>query len=104
GDVLLNVYDQHNGLTETGGLAKSTKETTLSGDAGNPIHSAWTLNIVGVSGRTCTLNWRTLRKRNGSRVVYEHHYDHQRSGEPLMFDDLGFDMIDPVAGFQGGQG
>jgi len=43
-----------------------------------------------VSGKTCTLNWRALRKWNGSRVVYEHHYDLQRSGEPLTFDDLGF--------------
>jgi len=46
----------------------------------------------------------TLRKWNWSRVVYEHHYDQQRSGEPLTFDDLDFDMIEPVAGFQGGQG
>ena len=37
-------------------------------------------------------------------MVYEHHYDQQRSGEPLTFDDLDFDMIEPVAGFQGGQG
>src|SRR4029077_6042285 len=45
----------------------------------------------------------TLRKWNWSRVVYEHHYDQQRSGEPLTFDDLGFDMIAPVAGFQRGR-
>src|SRR5262245_19606574 len=31
------------------------------------------------------------------RVVYEHHYELQRTGEPLTFDDLGFDMIGPVA-------
>jgi hypothetical protein len=37
-------------------------------------------------------------------VVYEHHYDQQRSGESLTFEDLGFDMIEPVAGFQRGQG
>jgi hypothetical protein len=36
-------------------------------------------------------------------VVYEHHYDQQRSGETLTFDDLGFGMIEPVAGLQGGQ-
>jgi hypothetical protein len=76
----------------------------ISGDAASEMHSAWTLNIVGVSGKTCTLNWRALRKWNGSRVVYEHHYDLQRTGEPLTFDDLGFDMIGPLAGLQGGQG
>ena len=91
-------------MAEVGGLTISIKETTISGDAANEIHSAWTLNIVGVSGKTCTLNWRTLRKWNGSRVVYEHHCDQQRSGEPLTFDDLGLDVIESVAGFQGGQG
>jgi hypothetical protein len=67
----------------------------------NEIHSAWTLNIVGVSGKTCTLNWRTLRKWNESRVVYEHHYDQQQSGELLTFDDLGFDIIGLSLGFKG---
>ena len=104
GSLLLNFLVPLHVMAEVGGLAISIKETTISGDAANEIHSAWTLNIVGVSGKTCTLNWRTFRKWNGSRVVYEHHYDQQRSGEPLTFDDLGFDMIEPVAGVQGGQG
>ena len=104
GSLLLNFLVPLHVMAEVGGLAISIKETTISGDAANEIHSAWTLKIVGVSGKTCTLNWRTLRKWNGSRVVYEHHYDLQRTGEPLTFDDLGFDMIGPVAGLQGGQG
>ena len=104
GSLLLNFLVPLHVMAEVGGLAISIKKTTISGDAANEIHSAWTLNIVGVSGKTCTLNWRALRKWNGSRVVYEHHYDQQRSGEPLTFDDLSFDMIEPVAGFQGGQG
>jgi len=91
-------------MAEVGGLTISIKETTIPGDAANEIHSAWTLSIAGLSGKTCTLNWRALRKWNGSLVVYEHHYDLQRSGEPLTFHDLGFDMIDPIAGFQRGQG
>ena len=104
GSLLLNFLVPLHVMAEVGGLAISIKETTIPGDAANEIHSAWTLNIVGVSGKTCTLNWRTLRKWNGSRVVYEHHYDQQRSGEALTFDDLGLDMIESVAGFQGGQG
>ena len=102
GSLLLNFLVPLHVMAEVVGLAISIKETTISGDAANEIHSEWTLNIVGVSGKTCTLNWRTLRKWNGSR--YEHHYDLQRSGEPLTFDDLGFNMIGPVAGFQGGRG
>jgi hypothetical protein len=104
GSLLLNFLVPLHVMAEVGGLAISIKETTISGDAANEIHSAWTLNIVSVSGKTRTLNWRALRKWSGSRVVYEHHYDLQRSGEPFTFDDLGFDMIGPVAGFQGGQG
>ena len=104
GSLLLNFLVPLHVMAEVGGLTISIKETTISGDAANEIHSAWTLNIVGVSGKTCTLNWRTLRKWNGSRVVYEHHYDLQRTGEPLTFDDLGFDVIGPAAGLQGGQG
>ena len=104
GSLLLNFLVPLHVLAEVGGLTISIEETTISGDAANEIHSAWTLNIVGVSGKTCTVNWRTLRKWNGSHVVYEHHYDQQRSGELLTFDDLGFDMIKPVTGFQGGQG
>jgi hypothetical protein len=103
GSLLLNFLVPLHVMAEVGGLAISIKETTISGDAANEIHSAWTLNIVGASGKTCTLNWRTLRKWNESHVVYEHHYDQQRSGETLTFDDLGFGMIEPVPGLQGGQ-
>jgi hypothetical protein len=104
GSLLLNFLVPLHVMAEVGGLVISIKQTTISSDAANEIHSAWTLNIVGVSGKTCTLSWRTLRKWNGSRVVYEHHYDQQRSGEPLTFDDLSFDMVEPVAHFQGGAG
>ena len=38
-------------------------------------HSTWS----GCPGRTCTLSWCTLRKWNGSRVVYEYHYDEQQN-------------------------
>lgn len=104
GSLLLNFLVPLHVMAEVGGLAISIKEATIAGDAANEIHSAWTLNIVGVSGKTCTLNWRTLRRWNGSRVVYEHHYDQQRSGEPLTFDDLGFEMSGLLASFQVGQG
>jgi hypothetical protein len=35
---------------------------------------------------------------SGSRVVYEHHYDLQRTGDPLMFDDLAFNPSEALAG------
>jgi hypothetical protein len=61
-----------------------------SWDVADETHSAWTLDLVGVSGRTCTVTWRALRKWHGSRIVYEHHYDEQQNGGPLTSDDLSF--------------
>lgn len=43
---------------------------------------------LGSASATCTLRWCTLRKWNGSRIVYERHYDHQQSGGPLLLDDF----------------
>ncbi len=72
-------------MAEVGGLLISIRQTTIPGDA---------------AGRTCTLSWRVLRRWNGSRVVYEHHYDEQQSGGPLTFNDLSFNAAKPAAGIQ----
>ena len=75
-------------MAEIGGLLVFIRQTAIPGDAADETHSAWTLELVGVSGRSCTVSWRALRKWNGSRVVYEYHYDHQQSGGPLTSNDL----------------
>jgi hypothetical protein len=66
------------------------EDDILSEMLSDETHSAWTLESVGASGKVCTVNWRILRKWNGSRVVLEHHYDHQQSGEPLTDGNLRF--------------
>jgi len=83
-------------LTEIGGLLVSIRPA-IPGDVAVETHSAWALELVGVSGTTCTLQWRVLRKWHGSRVVYEHHYDQQQTGGPLTFNDLSFNSANPVA-------
>src|SRR6266581_5603688 len=75
-------------MAEIGGLSISIRQTAIPGDAADEKHSAWTLELVGVSGRSCTVSWRALRKWSGSRVVCEYHYDHQQSGGPLTSNDL----------------
>jgi hypothetical protein len=75
-------------MAEIGGLLVSVRQTAIPGDAADETHSAWTLELVGVSGRSCTVSWRALRKWNASRIVYEYHYDHQQSGGPLTSNDL----------------
>jgi len=87
-------------MAEVGGVLISIRETAIPGDAIDETHSAWTLELVGVSGKICTLNWRILRKWNESRVVLEHHYDHQQSGEPLNERDLRFDAPEAAIGLQ----
>lgn len=83
-------------MAEIGGLQVSIRQIAMHGDAAGETHSEWTLDLVGVFGRTCTLSWRALRKWNGSRVVYEHHYEHQQSGGPLTMADLSFDATKPA--------
>jgi hypothetical protein len=84
-------------MAEIGGLLLFIRQTAMSGDAADETHSAWTLELVGVSGKSCTVSWRALRKWNGPRVIYEYHYDHQQSSGPLNSDDLSF--YAPASGF-----
>jgi hypothetical protein len=87
-------------MAEVGGVSISIRETAIPGDAPDETHSAWTLELVGVSGKICSVNWRILRKWNESRVVLEHHYDHQQSGDPLTHNDLRSDAPEAATGFQ----
>src|SRR5882757_5856597 len=89
--LLINFLVPLHVMAEVGGLSISICQIMIPGDIADETHSAWTLDLAGVSGRTCTLTWRTLRKWRDSLVVYEHHYDEQQNGGPLNSDDLSFD-------------
>ncbi len=86
-------------MVEVGGMSISVRQTSIPGDVVDETHSAWTLELVGATGKVCTVNWRTFRKWNDSRVVLEHHYDHQQSGEPLSDGDLRSNVLEPATGF-----
>ena len=75
-------------MAEIGGLSVQIRETPIPGDTADETHSAWSVDLIGMSGRTCQISWCTLRRWADSRVVCEHHYDHQQTGGPLTFDDL----------------
>lgn len=79
-------------MAETGGLSIQIRESPIHEDTredtADETHSAWSVDLIGVSGRTCKLAWRTLRRWADSRVVYERHYDVQQTGGPLNGDDL----------------
>jgi hypothetical protein len=100
--ILANFLVPLHVMAEAGGLSISIRQAAIAGDVADETHSAWTLDLVGVSGRTYTLSWCTLRKWKGSRVVYEHHYDEQQNGGPLISDDLSFNgaKADPSSTIQ----
>jgi hypothetical protein len=75
-------------MAEIGGLSVQIRESPILGDTADEVHSTWSVDLIGVSGRTCQISWCTLRRWANSRVVYERHYDHQQIGGPLTFDDL----------------
>ncbi len=84
-------------MAEIGGLLVSIRQAAIPGDVAAETHSAWTLELIGVSGNTCKVSWRVLRKWHGSLVSYEHHYDYEQSGGPLTSGDLCFDACSPAA-------
>src|SRR5580700_4978323 len=73
-------------MAEIGGLSVQIRESPILGDTADETHSAWSVDLIGESGRTCQICWCTLRRWADSRVVYERHYDHQQTGGPLTFD------------------
>ena len=86
--LLFNFLAPLHVMAEIGGLSIQVRESPIHGDAADETHSAWSVDLTGVSGRTCSLAWCTIRKWAGSRVVYERHYDHRQTGGPLTGDDL----------------
>ncbi len=99
--LLFNFVVPFHVMAEVGGLLISPPTGRDSRRCCRRNHSEWTLELIGVSGRSCTLSWRALRKWSGSRVVYEHHYDHQQSGGPLTSDDLSLNADTSAARFRG---
>src|SRR5712692_6396666 len=97
--LLFNFLAPLHVMVEIGGLAIHVRESPIHGDAADETHSAWSVNLIGVSGRTCALNWCTLRRWADSRVVYERHYDHQQSGGPLTGDDLSLNQSFATVGY-----
>ena len=86
--LLFNFLFPLHAMAEIGGLSIKIQETPIHGDTADETHSAWSMDLVGVSGRTCKVTWCTLRRWADSRVVYERHYDHRQTGGPLTDDDL----------------
>jgi hypothetical protein len=90
--LLLNFLAPLHVMAEVAGISVFVQQTAVPRDTANETHSAWRLDIAGVSGKRCTLKWYAIRRWKGASVVYEHHYDHQQIGGPLTLDDLNSDF------------
>jgi len=97
---LLNFLVPLHVMAEVAGLSISVQQTEVPRDTANETHSGWKIDFAGTSGRRCTLKWNAIRRWKASRVVYEHHYNHEQIGGPLTEDDLNFDWSRAEAGFQ----
>jgi hypothetical protein len=89
--LLVNFLAPLHVMVEVAGLSVSVQQAVVPRDTANETHSAWTLDVAGMRGKRCTLKWYAVRKWKGTRVVYEHHYDHQQIGGPLTLKDLNAD-------------
>src|ERR1700682_3713924 len=65
--LLFNFLAPLHVMVEIGGLAIDVRESPIHGDTPDETHSAWSVNLIGVSAP---------------------HYDHQQSGGRLTDDDL----------------
>ena len=75
-------------FAEIGGVSVSIQWSPLTGDRPDETHSAWTLELRGVTGAGCRVTWCSRRRWRAGRVLSEHHYDHHQIGGPLTFSDL----------------
>src|SRR5260370_41581031 len=93
--LLFNFLTPLHVMAEIGGLSIRIRQNPIHGDTVDETHSAWSLDLIGVSGRTCNLTWSILRRWAGSRVVYERHYDIQQTGGPPTLYDLSLRSLTP---------
>ena len=75
-------------MAEIGGLSVSVSTRPIAGDSPGDHHSHWSVELVGVTGRTVRVSWSVRRRWKQSRVVGEYYYDHHEEGEALGLSDL----------------
>jgi hypothetical protein len=77
-------------MAEIGGLTVRLRCTPFFSDKREEQHADWSLDLVGVSGRSVVVSWSSTRRWKDARVVYERHSDHRQLGEALTMIDLDF--------------
>ena len=68
----------------------------MSGDRSNEYHSAWSLEIVGASGRNAAVRWCVRRIWRHGLVAHEHFYENDVNGQAFAVDADVF-ALEPIA-------
>lgn len=89
--ILFNFLAPLHVMAEIGGLSVSLRYSPIRADKGEEQYADWSLALQGVLGRSVTVHWSSARRWDGSRVIYERHFDHRQIGGPLTFIDLDVD-------------
>jgi hypothetical protein len=74
-------------LAEAAGLIASIRSEPISSDSRDETHSVWTLELTGVTGHRCVLQWRACRRWRDGCVIAERHSEIEQIGEALTADD-----------------
>jgi hypothetical protein len=77
-------------MAEISGLSVRLRYTPLFSDKREEQHAAWSLDLVGATGRSVMVSWSSARRWKDARVIYERHSDHRQFGEALTMIDLDF--------------
>jgi hypothetical protein len=75
-------------MAEIGAVAVKLHYVPLRTDQRHEFFAEWNLDLTGVQGRKVTVNWLSVRRWKGRRVIYERHTEHRQTGEPLTSIDL----------------
>ena len=93
--VLFNFLAPLHVMAEIGGLSVTLRYSSIHSDKRGEQHAEWSLDLLGILGRSVTLYWSSARRWKGSHVVCERHYEHRQIGGPLTLIDLDFSASSP---------
>jgi len=86
--ALLKILAPLHTFVEEDHASVSLRCMPIYADRHDEHHSAWSLEIVGASGRRATVRWCVRRIWRRGLVVHEHFYENDMNGQALAVDEL----------------
>jgi hypothetical protein len=76
-------------MAERGSISTILMYSQKAGFEKSEQHAEWILELLGMHGCSVRMSWSSARRWNGSRVVYERHYDQLPIDRALTLLGLG---------------